>query len=266
MPMQWNDQADARLFANVLKLHVVKLDYAQLAKAMGNGVTPKAISHRIAKIKDKANAYVKANPYAFDDLGSGKKSGKKGVKGTGMKIGTGLKRKINDMDDDDDGLVKKEVKMEVMEGEEMAIEGMNGMEEGSAYAAATEEGLRDGDIMNGVGDGDSMRRAQDLLVGRATLTEEQRVWALREGGYLRCGNETAAVAEEETQVQMEAVQTKAFQLEVCEPLMKQSEPEPVPKPAPEPAPVDIGMANNGTSMVLVMENASVVDSLSGSSS
>ncbi|KAL7270333.1 hypothetical protein RUND412_006969 [Rhizina undulata] len=54
MPMQWNDHADARLFANVLKLHVVKLDYPALAKSMGEGVTPKAISHRISKIKEKA--------------------------------------------------------------------------------------------------------------------------------------------------------------------------------------------------------------------
>jgi len=30
------------------------------------GVTPKAISHRIAKIKEKANAYKRNNPYAFD--------------------------------------------------------------------------------------------------------------------------------------------------------------------------------------------------------
>ncbi|CUS09975.1 unnamed protein product [Tuber aestivum] len=60
MPMQWNDQADARLFANVLKHHVVKLDYQQLARAMGDtlaDVTPKAISHRIAKIKEKAQAH-----------------------------------------------------------------------------------------------------------------------------------------------------------------------------------------------------------------
>ncbi|KAG0636947.1 hypothetical protein HOY80DRAFT_1053066 [Tuber brumale] len=57
MPMQWNDQADARLFANVLKHHVVKLDYQQLARAMGDNVTPKAISHRIAKIKEKAQAH-----------------------------------------------------------------------------------------------------------------------------------------------------------------------------------------------------------------
>ncbi|PWW72689.1 hypothetical protein C7212DRAFT_366580 [Tuber magnatum] len=49
-----------QLFANVLKHHVVKLDYQQLARAMGDtlaDVTPKAISHRIAKIKEKAQAH-----------------------------------------------------------------------------------------------------------------------------------------------------------------------------------------------------------------
>ncbi|KAG0132167.1 hypothetical protein HOY82DRAFT_538855 [Tuber indicum] len=68
-----------QLFANVLKHHVVKLDYQQLARAMGDSssfslsptlstgalrvftvftdVTPKAISHRIAKIKEKAQAH-----------------------------------------------------------------------------------------------------------------------------------------------------------------------------------------------------------------
>ncbi|KAI5787238.1 hypothetical protein EDC01DRAFT_779675 [Geopyxis carbonaria] len=65
MPMQWNDQADARLFSNVLRIHVVKLDYHALAKAMGNGVTPKAISHRISKIKEKAKLYLRDHPYAF---------------------------------------------------------------------------------------------------------------------------------------------------------------------------------------------------------
>ncbi|PUU78834.1 hypothetical protein B9Z19DRAFT_1125975 [Tuber borchii] len=46
-----------QLFANVLKHHVVKLDYQRLAQAMGDNVTPKAISHRIAKIKEKAQAH-----------------------------------------------------------------------------------------------------------------------------------------------------------------------------------------------------------------
>ncbi|KAF8245757.1 hypothetical protein K440DRAFT_662536 [Wilcoxina mikolae CBS 423.85] len=98
MPMQWNDQADARLFANVLKLHVVKLDYLALAKAMGNGVTPKAISHRIAKIKEKANAYKRNNPYAFDPEpieGSPSKRSKKSKKG---KHGKGEELEDDDID------------------------------------------------------------------------------------------------------------------------------------------------------------------------
>ncbi|KAA8894510.1 hypothetical protein FN846DRAFT_922921 [Sphaerosporella brunnea] len=88
MPMQWNDQADARLFANVLKLHVVKLDYPALAKAMGNGVTPKAISHRISKIKEKALAYHRNNPYAFEPEPTTPSKGKrpKKLKGKGKNM------------------------------------------------------------------------------------------------------------------------------------------------------------------------------------
>jgi hypothetical protein len=203
------------------------------------------------------------------------------VKGGGMKIGTGLKRKMADMDDDDEGLVKKEVKMEQMDGEEISSDGTGGTGEGNGYTAGSEEGFMSfasasasegskdkdilgspGNLMNGIGEGDSMKRAQELLVGGATLTEEQRVWALREGGYLRSGNETAAAAEEEAQVQLKAVQTKAVQPKAREPLIRELESE----PEPEPEPVQMGMRNNETGMVLVMENAFVVDSSSGSSS
>lgn len=240
---------------------------------MGNGVTPKAISHRIAKIKDKANAYVKANPYAFDDLGSGKKGGKggmKGVKVSGMKIGTGLKRKMVDMDDDDEGLVKKEVKVEQQDGGLISSEeNTAGSDEGFmgfASASASEESKdkdilgSPGDLMNGIGKGDSMKRAQELLVGGATLTEEQRVWALREGGYLRSGNEIAAAAEEQ-EAQVQPIST-AVQPKATEPLIMQLELE----PETEPVQRKIGMGTNETSMVLVVDNAFVVDSSSGSSS
>ncbi|KAI9825237.1 MAG: hypothetical protein M1832_001271 [Thelocarpon impressellum] len=54
MPVTWNDRQDVRLFINVLKVHSVKLDYAALAAAMGQGVTGKAISHRIAKLRSIA--------------------------------------------------------------------------------------------------------------------------------------------------------------------------------------------------------------------
>ncbi|KAA8894513.1 hypothetical protein FN846DRAFT_1025031 [Sphaerosporella brunnea] len=53
MPMQWNDQADARLFANVLKLHVVKLDYPALPRLWETASLPRPLSHRISKIKEK---------------------------------------------------------------------------------------------------------------------------------------------------------------------------------------------------------------------
>ncbi|KAI9765382.1 MAG: hypothetical protein M1835_007418 [Candelina submexicana] len=56
MPMTWNDKADVRLFIHVLKIHSVRLDYPALAAAMGENVTPKALSHRIAKLKAIAAA------------------------------------------------------------------------------------------------------------------------------------------------------------------------------------------------------------------
>ncbi|CAD6575514.1 MAG: hypothetical protein ASARMPREDX12_002333 [Alectoria sarmentosa] len=52
--MQWGHDADAKLFMHVLKIHNVKLDFPALAMAMGNDVTPKAITHRIAKLRSMA--------------------------------------------------------------------------------------------------------------------------------------------------------------------------------------------------------------------
>ncbi|KAI9653854.1 MAG: hypothetical protein M1821_006885 [Bathelium mastoideum] len=53
MPMTWNAEADARLFAAVLKVHSIKPDYAALALEMGPECTPKAVSHRFAHLKSK---------------------------------------------------------------------------------------------------------------------------------------------------------------------------------------------------------------------
>lgn len=52
--MQWGPDADAKLFMHVLRIHNVKLDYTALAMAMGNDVTPKALTHRIAKLRSMA--------------------------------------------------------------------------------------------------------------------------------------------------------------------------------------------------------------------
>ncbi|CAF9938830.1 hypothetical protein IMSHALPRED_001099 [Imshaugia aleurites] len=53
--MQWGPDADAKLFMHVLKIHNVKIDYNALAMAMGNDVTPKALTHRIAKLRSMAD-------------------------------------------------------------------------------------------------------------------------------------------------------------------------------------------------------------------
>ncbi|KAE9963351.1 hypothetical protein EG328_011494 [Venturia inaequalis] len=56
MPMNWGPEADAKLFAAVLKVHDIKVNYAALAAEMGSDCTAKAITHRIAKIKSDGKA------------------------------------------------------------------------------------------------------------------------------------------------------------------------------------------------------------------
>ncbi|RPB15689.1 hypothetical protein P167DRAFT_571336 [Morchella conica CCBAS932] len=108
MPMQWNEQADARLFANVLKLHVVKIDYAALAKSMGENVTPKAISHRISKIKEKATARRHAD--WEQHYNQSNKNSNDGVTSTGKKRGPKPKTYRSPRDDEDNR--RKRVKAE----------------------------------------------------------------------------------------------------------------------------------------------------------
>ncbi|KAF3921402.1 hypothetical protein ABW21_db0200684 [Orbilia brochopaga] len=50
--MRWDATADAKLFMAVLKVHSLKLNYDAIAKLMGEDCTAKAISHRIAKLKN----------------------------------------------------------------------------------------------------------------------------------------------------------------------------------------------------------------------
>ncbi|KAL2050878.1 hypothetical protein ABVK25_008776 [Lepraria finkii] len=67
--MQWGPDVDAKLFMYVLKIHNVKLDYQALAMAMGNDVTPKAIIHRIAKLRQAANEHSSPSASASPGLG-----------------------------------------------------------------------------------------------------------------------------------------------------------------------------------------------------
>ncbi|KAB8067701.1 hypothetical protein BDV29DRAFT_163087 [Aspergillus leporis] len=53
MPMNWTDQADARLLVGIITLHSVKLDHKALAQFMGPDCTPSAIQHRIQRLKEK---------------------------------------------------------------------------------------------------------------------------------------------------------------------------------------------------------------------
>ncbi|KAL2399012.1 hypothetical protein ABEF93_007019 [Exophiala dermatitidis] len=54
MPMVWNAEADARLFAAVIATSDVKVNYAAVAEKMGPDCTAKAIIHRVGKIKELA--------------------------------------------------------------------------------------------------------------------------------------------------------------------------------------------------------------------
>ncbi|KAK3170004.1 hypothetical protein OEA41_009389 [Lepraria neglecta] len=67
--MQWGPEVDAKLFMYVLKIHNVKLDYQALALAMGNDVTPKAITHRIARLRQVADKHCFPTASASPGLG-----------------------------------------------------------------------------------------------------------------------------------------------------------------------------------------------------
>ncbi|KAI9856890.1 MAG: hypothetical protein M1813_008727 [Trichoglossum hirsutum] len=74
MVMTWNDKADVRLFVNVLKIHNIKLDYVEIAKAMGDNVTAKAITHRISKLRQIAaeeESAQRSGSASADGTGSG---------------------------------------------------------------------------------------------------------------------------------------------------------------------------------------------------
>ncbi|MCJ1462304.1 hypothetical protein MMC07_000904 [Pseudocyphellaria aurata] len=60
--MQWGNEADVQLFKILLKTHDVKIDYKVLAEGMGNGITPKAITHRIGKIRSLPAEDGEGNP------------------------------------------------------------------------------------------------------------------------------------------------------------------------------------------------------------
>lgn len=58
--MRWTPEAYLRLFGLTLSLNPIHVDYVKLAEAFGEGVTPKALTHKIAEIRNAGTAAVKA--------------------------------------------------------------------------------------------------------------------------------------------------------------------------------------------------------------
>ncbi|KAL2215407.1 AT hook motif protein [Thermoascus aurantiacus ATCC 26904] len=54
MPMTWNNQADAKLLAGIIKICKPKMNLEALAQYMGPDCTAYAVQHRIRKIQAKA--------------------------------------------------------------------------------------------------------------------------------------------------------------------------------------------------------------------
>ncbi|KAG9846532.1 hypothetical protein KCU98_g1220, partial [Aureobasidium melanogenum] len=83
MPMTWDAAADAKLFTVVMAVYDIKISGAQnekIAKLMGDDVTPKAITHRLSKIKAQASSFDPSTPST-----SSRKRGTPGSKSTSTK-------------------------------------------------------------------------------------------------------------------------------------------------------------------------------------
>ncbi|KAK2766228.1 hypothetical protein FQN54_007744 [Arachnomyces sp. PD_36] len=77
MPMNWNDQADAKLLIGIIKTAKPKIDYDALAAYMGEGCTAYGIQHRIRKIQAKANESGDSAPSTPSKAAGGTPKGKK---------------------------------------------------------------------------------------------------------------------------------------------------------------------------------------------
>ncbi|EFR00825.1 hypothetical protein MGYG_03829 [Nannizzia gypsea CBS 118893] len=55
MAITWDDRVDAKLLFAIITTSATKIDYKAVAEIIGEGCTPKAIQHRLARIKLKAN-------------------------------------------------------------------------------------------------------------------------------------------------------------------------------------------------------------------
>ncbi|KIX95618.1 uncharacterized protein Z520_08738 [Fonsecaea multimorphosa CBS 102226] len=105
MPMTWDADADARLFAAVLATSEIKIDYPAVAARMGNGCSAKAVTHRITNIKNKAKSLEDGDaplptPAASNGAAGGRKRGPNKAKST----------KANDSEDADGAAAKPAAK------------------------------------------------------------------------------------------------------------------------------------------------------------
>ncbi|KAK4920839.1 hypothetical protein LTR28_012838, partial [Elasticomyces elasticus] len=122
MPMTWTPQADAKLFAAVVKVYEIKLGggekLQQIARLMGSDCTAKAITHRIAKIKSEAASLSPSasvappRPRVGTTKTSPLKPTAKSANG-GAKSGKGTTTPDDDDDDDDDAENEKATKAPV---------------------------------------------------------------------------------------------------------------------------------------------------------
>ncbi|KAL4919852.1 hypothetical protein BDW62DRAFT_199573 [Aspergillus aurantiobrunneus] len=90
MPMNWNAEADAKLFLGVLnqlKDAKLKLDYNKLAEFMGTDCLPGAVHNRIVRLRRKAEVGLSG----ADDAGEAEREGD-GAGGIGD--GSPQKRKV----------------------------------------------------------------------------------------------------------------------------------------------------------------------------
>ncbi|KAH0149661.1 hypothetical protein KCU67_g10971, partial [Aureobasidium melanogenum] len=91
MPMTWDAAADTKLFTVVMAVYDIKISGAQnekIAKLMGDDVTPKAITHRLSKIKAQASSFDPSTPGT-----SSRKRGTPGSKAASTKTSNTTKGK-----------------------------------------------------------------------------------------------------------------------------------------------------------------------------
>ncbi|KAK2837005.1 hypothetical protein FQN49_006501 [Arthroderma sp. PD_2] len=94
----WNESADAKLLFAIISTSVTRIDYAAVAKILGNECTPNAIKHRLARIKSKMDL--------FNDKASSPST-------TPVKLKRGRPKKCPVEDDEDDeNAIQKKVKKE----------------------------------------------------------------------------------------------------------------------------------------------------------